>query len=53
MNWLKGEFTRRHRYDEPSETIRERFDEKIADLMAPTLRMGSAPFTRPEAFVLS
>jgi predicted permease len=33
MNWLKREFTRRRRYDELSESIREHLDEKIADLM--------------------
>lgn len=33
MNWLKQPFSRRHRYDELSETIREHLDEKIADLM--------------------
>ncbi len=33
MRWLKQLFTRRRRYDELSETIREHLDEKIADLM--------------------
>ena len=33
MNWLKQLFSRRRRYDELSETIREHLDEKIADLM--------------------
>ena len=33
MRWLKQSFTRHHRYDELSETIREHLDEKIADLM--------------------
>jgi predicted permease len=33
MNWLKQLFIRRRRYEELSETIREHFDEKIADLM--------------------
>ena len=33
MNWLKRSFSRRRRYDELSETIREHLDEKIADLM--------------------
>ncbi|MGA7523104.1 MAG: ABC transporter permease [Acidobacteriaceae bacterium] len=33
MNWLKRSFSRRHRYDELSESIREHLDEKIADLM--------------------
>jgi hypothetical protein len=33
MNWLKQLFTRRRRYDELSETIREHLEEKIADLM--------------------
>jgi hypothetical protein len=32
MSWLKHLFTRRRRYDELSETIREHLDEKIADL---------------------
>lgn len=33
MRWLRQLFTRRHHYDELSETIREHLDEKIADLM--------------------
>ena len=33
MDWLRQLFSRRHRYDELSETIREHLDEKIADLM--------------------
>ena len=33
MSWLKQLFTRRRRYDELSESIREHLDEKIADLM--------------------
>ena len=33
MNWLTQLFTRRHRYDELSESIREHLEEKIADLM--------------------
>jgi predicted permease len=33
MRWLKQLFTRRRRYNELSETIREHLDEKIADLM--------------------
>jgi hypothetical protein len=33
MNWLKQLFSRRRRYDELSETIRDHLDEKIADLM--------------------
>ena len=33
MHWFKQRFSRRHRYDELSETIREHLDEKIADLM--------------------
>jgi predicted permease len=33
MNWLRQLFSRRRRYDELSETIREHLDEKIADLM--------------------
>jgi len=33
MNWLKQLFTRRRRYDELSETIREHLEEKVADLM--------------------
>jgi hypothetical protein len=32
MNWFKQLFSRRRRYDELSETIREHLDEKIADL---------------------
>jgi predicted permease len=33
MHWLKQFFSRRQRYDELSESIREHIDEKIADLM--------------------
>lgn len=33
MGWFQQLFSRRRRYDEISETIREHFDEKIADLM--------------------
>jgi predicted permease len=33
MQWLKQLFTRRYRYEELSETIREHLEEKIADLM--------------------
>jgi hypothetical protein len=33
MRWLRQLFTRRRRYDELSESIREHLDEKIADLM--------------------
>ena len=33
MRWLKQLFTRRRRYSELSETIREHLEEKIADLM--------------------
>ena len=33
MSWLKQLLTRRRRYDELSESIREHLDEKIADLM--------------------
>ncbi len=33
MNWLRQLFSRRDRYDELSETIREHLEEKIADLM--------------------
>ena len=33
MNWLRQLFSRRRRYDELSESIREHLDEKIADLM--------------------
>jgi predicted permease len=33
MQWLKQVFTRRRRYDELSESIREHLEEKIADLM--------------------
>ena len=33
MRWLKQLFTRRRRYDELSESIREHLEEKIADLM--------------------
>jgi predicted permease len=33
MNWFRQLFSRRHRYDQLSETIREHLEEKIADLM--------------------
>jgi hypothetical protein len=33
MGWIRQLFSRRHRYNELSETIREHLDEKIADLM--------------------
>ena len=33
MHWLTHPFSRRHRYDELSESIREHLDEKIAELM--------------------
>jgi predicted permease len=33
MGWLKQPFTRRRRYDELSESIREHIEEKVADLM--------------------
>ena len=33
MNWFKQLFSRRRRYDELSESIREHLDEKIADLL--------------------
>lgn len=33
MRWIINLFTRRHRYEELSETIRERLEEKMADLM--------------------
>jgi len=33
MNWIRGLFSHRRRYDELSESIREHLDEKIADLM--------------------
>ena len=33
MGWLRHLFSRRRRYDELSESIREHLDEKTADLM--------------------
>lgn len=33
MGWLRLSFSRNHRYDELSQSIREHLDEKIADLM--------------------
>ena len=33
MHWLNQLFTRRHRYNELSASIREHLDEKIADLI--------------------
>lgn len=33
MKWIKQMFTRRRRYDELSESIREHLDEKIEDMI--------------------
>ena len=42
MQWLKQLFTRRRRYDELSESIREHLEEKIADLMDSGMTRGEA-----------
>ena len=47
MRWLKHLFTRRHRYDELSESIREHLEEKIADLMDSGTPPAEAERDRP------
>jgi hypothetical protein len=42
MRWLTQLFTRRRRYDELSESIREHLDERIADLMDRGMRRKQA-----------
>jgi hypothetical protein len=50
MNWLKQLFSRRRRYDELSETIREHLDEKIADLMDDGMTQDEAERTARREF---
>jgi len=50
MSWLKQMFTRRHRYDELSESIREHVDEKIADLMDRGMTQEQAESTARREF---
>jgi predicted permease len=45
MNWLRQLFSRRRRYDELSESIREHLDEKIADLMDSGMKREEAERT--------
>src|ERR1700689_4300597 len=50
MDWLRPLFSRRHRYDELSETIREHLDEKIADLMDSGMTREEAERTASREF---
>jgi predicted permease len=50
MGWLQQLFTRRRRYDELSESIREHLDEKIADLMDRGMTQGEAERTARREF---
>jgi predicted permease len=50
MGWLKQLFTRRRRYDELSESIREHLDEKIADLMDRGMTQDQAVATARREF---
>jgi putative ABC transport system permease protein len=50
MSWLTQLFTRRRRYNELSETIREHLDEKIADLMDRGLTREQAEHTARREF---
>src|ERR1700723_337301 len=50
MNWFTQLFTRRRRYDELSETIREHLEEKIADLMDRGMRREEAERTARREF---
>jgi len=50
MGWFRQLFSRRHRYDELSETIREHLDEKIADLMDRGLTREDAARTARREF---
>src|ERR1700747_2518078 len=50
MRWLKQLFSRRRRYDELSETIREHLDEKIADLLDCGMTLEQAERTARREF---
>jgi len=50
MSWLKQMFTRRRRYDELSDSIREHLDEKIADLMDRGMTRDQAESTARREF---
>jgi predicted permease len=50
MNWLTQLFTRRRRYNELSESIREHLDEKIADLMEDGMPRAQAEQTARREF---
>jgi hypothetical protein len=52
MKWPNQLFSRRRRYDELSESIREHLDEKIADLI-PTTTLRMLPKRRRAARILS
>jgi hypothetical protein len=55
MRWLKQLFTRGRRYNELSESIRERLDEMIADLMDHGMKREEAERTacRPGSIAFS
>ena len=50
MNWLRQLISRRRRYDELSESIREHLDEKIADLMDRGMTQEQAESTAHREF---
>jgi predicted permease len=50
MGWLRQLWSRRRRYDELSETIREHLDEKIADLMDRGMKQEQAEATARREF---
>lgn len=50
MGWLQQLFSRRRRYDELSESIREHLDEKIADLMDSGMTRDQAESTARREF---
>jgi macrolide transport system ATP-binding/permease protein len=50
MNWLRQLFSRRRRYDELSQSIREHFEEKIADLMDSGMNRKEAERTASREF---
>jgi putative ABC transport system permease protein len=50
MGWLQQLFSRRRRYDELSETIREHLEEKIADLMDRGMKREQAERTARREF---
>ena len=50
MNWLRQLFSRRRRYGELSESIREHLDEKIADLIDRGMTREQAEHTARREF---